>query len=164
MKTTKFIITICLLFFIISVTAQKVEYQGKEYKIKKDLIFLDGVDVTPNLTVSEQTAIKDSLKRQIALEKAEAEQKKAEKERKKAEKKQKQAEKAQKKAENEVKKREKAQSNLAKSQKKYKRDTEKYENLKTKGKLSPEDEGKWLKKLNKQKENIEKAEKKVRKM
>ena len=154
-KNIKLAISMLLLFVIAIVHAQKVEYQGKEYKVKKDLIFLDGIDVTPNLTVSEQTAIKDALKRQMDLEKAEKEQKKAEK-------KQKQAEKKQKKAEKEVKKREKAQSNLEKAHKKYKKDTEKYEKLKTKGKLSPEDEGKWLKKLEKQKEKIEKAEKKVR--
>ena len=157
MKHIKLLISMVLLFAVTLVQAQKVEYQGKEYKIKKDLIFLDGVDVTPNLTVSEQTAIKEALKRQVALEKAEKEQKKAEKKQKKAEKKRKKAEK-------EVKKREKAQSNLEKSQKKYKKDTEKYEKLKTRGKLSPQDEEKWLKKLEKQKEKIEKAEKKVRKM
>ena len=157
MKNVKLRVLMLLLFAVGLIHAQKVEYQGKEYKVKKDLIFLDGVDVTPNLTVSEQTAIKDALKRQIDFEKVEKEQKRAEK-------KQKQAEKKQKKAEKEVKKREKAQRNLEKSQKKLKKDTTKYEKLKANGKLSPEDEGKWLKRLEKLKEKIEKAEKKVRKM
>ena len=150
MKHVKLFITLSLLVMVTFVSAQKIEYQGKEYKIKKDLIFLDGVDVTPNLTVSEQTAIKDALKNKVALEKAEKEQKKAEK-------KQKEAEKAE-------KKREKAESNLEKGQKKLKKDTAKYEKLKVDGKLSPQDEEKWLKKLDKQKENIEKAQKKLRKI
>ena len=157
MKHVKLFITLSLLVMVTFVSAQKIEYQGKEYKIKKDLIFLDGVDVTPNLTVSEQTAIKDALKNKVALEKAEKKQKEAEKAEKKAEKKQKKAEKA-------VKKREKAESNLEKGQKKLKKDTAKYEKLKVDGKLSPQDEEKWLKKLDKQKENIEKAQKKLRKM
>ncbi|PID69226.1 MAG: hypothetical protein CR989_02895 [Flavobacteriales bacterium] len=151
MKKLQFILTLFLLLLSVTVLAQKIEYNGKEYHVKKDKIFLDGVDVTTSLNDAERTAIKTTLAEKLAREKK---LKEAEEAQKKAEKKQKKAEKSQKKAEKKLKKRENAQKALEKSQKKHKKDMAKYEKLKRKGKLSPEDEGKWLKKLEKQKEKI----------
>ncbi|PWH83610.1 hypothetical protein DIS18_03390 [Algibacter marinivivus] len=146
--------------------AQDVSFNGVTYEIKKDRIFKDSVDVTDVLSVDEKAEIRaafDKKMTQIAaseetkkrIEKAEKEQEKAEKDQKRAEKKQKKAEKA-------LKKKEKAQSNFDKSTKKHKDAIKKYEKLKKKGKLSPQDEEKWLEKINKYKEASAKAKKKLK--
>ena len=80
--------------------------------------------------------------------------KKLEKETKKAEKLQKEAEKKQKKAEKTLKKQQKSQDRLNKATKKLESSQKKYEKLKRKGKLSPQDETKWAKKLEGYKEAI----------
>ena len=154
MKYFKILITLCGLFIVTTITAQKIEYQGKEYLVKKDNIFYNDEDVTHNLTELEQNAIKNNLKIEIDKE-AEIEKK---------EKTQKKAEKDLKKAEKELKKRQKTQNNLYKNQDKYNKDLRKYEKLKYKGKLSPENEAKWLKKLAKEKEKLEDSKKKLRKL
>lgn len=84
---------------------------------------------------------------------------KAEKERKKAQKAQKKAEKEQKKA---LKQKEKAQSDYNKAVKDLEQAQSKFERLKNKGKLSPNDEAKWLEKIQKLNGKIEKAEKKLK--
>ncbi len=134
--------------------AQKVTYQGKDYKIKGDKIFIGKEDITASLSVQEQSNIKSHLQKNLDLAKAE-------KQRKKAEKKQKKTEKEHKKAENAIKKQKKAVDNLAKSKKKLEKESMKFDKLKAKGKLSPEDEIKWLKKLEKLQAKIGKAQKKV---
>lgn len=123
-----------------------------------------------------------SLENQMALEKADKERvkelEKAEKEREKAEKAQKKAEKELKKLEKERKKLDKARSNVAKDKKRISsqskdivKNTEKFEKLKRKGKLSPNDEIKWLDRLKKKqekledlKEDLKKSEKKLDKL
>lgn len=158
--------------FSISINAQEIEKNGKLYKVKNERIFLDGKDVTETLKLEEKSAIlkqansvseKNRLK-EIAL-KNEADTKKQaeklEKEKKKAEKAQKKAEKKQKKAEKALKKKLKAQKKLDKATKKLESSQKKYNKLKGKGKLSPEDEAKWLDKLEGYREAIEKAKKKI---
>ena len=144
--------------FAISLQAQEVNFNGATYKIKGKTILQEGADVTTTLSAEEQAGVWDAFNKQKALEKERAA---AEKAIKKAEKEQKKAEKAQKKAEKELKARQKAQSKFEDANEDYKDGLAKYEKLKEKGKLSPNDEAKWLKKIEGLKEDIEKAKKKL---
>ena len=161
----KYLILLLLVGFGYTVGAQEVNFNGKTYKIKKEQVFKDGIDVTETLTIEEKQQIRAAFDKKMAqikeseevakrLEKAEKEQKKAEKERKKVEKEQKKLEKA-------LKKKEKAQSNFEKAVKKHEDAIKKYEKLKTKGKLSPVDEEKWLKKIDGLKDDIDKTKRKL---
>lgn len=154
----KNLIIVWLLACCIHLNAQEVNFNGAVYLVKGDTILKDGIDVTNTLNIEEQQSIRSTLEKieeqEEVAEKKEKELKKAEKEQKKAENKQKSAEKA-------LKKREKAHSNFEKSGKKYEDAISKYEKLKKKGKLSPEDEGKWLKKIDKLKEANEKTKRKL---
>ncbi|ALJ05859.1 hypothetical protein APS56_12285 [Pseudalgibacter alginicilyticus] len=138
--------------------AQEVNVNGKVYTVKKEAIFKDGADITETLTIEEKDNIKDKLENKIRLEKEEkeraAQNKKAEKEQKKAESKQKATEKA-------LNKKVKAQANFEKADKKYDDAVKKYEKLKGKGKLSPNDESKWLNKIEKLKKSSDKAKSKL---
>ena len=112
---------------------------------------------------------KDEKKREKEnkLVKAEKERKeekvdrREEKEQKKAAHRQQQAEKEQKKKEKKLKAKEKAIINHKEAKKKLKKTEEKYQKLKELGELSPNDEAEWLEKIEKLKEKLAKAEKKV---
>jgi len=162
----KYILIILFLGLGFFSTAQEVEKNGKKYVVKKDKIFLEGTDVTSTFSVEEQAQLKDEFSRlakEIKLKKEEEKRlKNAEKDQKKAEKDRKRAESKQKKAEKELKQKEKAQSNYEKATKNYSQAQSKYERLKQKGKLSPKDEAKWLKKLESLNEKVAKAEKKMK--
>lgn len=113
----------------------------------------------------EEKVLKDAERakkeEEKALKKKEDVAKKLEKENKKAIKAQKKAEKAQKKAEKAIKKKEKLQKNFEKAESSLEKGQKKYEKLKGKGKLSPEDEKKWLEKLEKLSEKVTKAKRKL---
>lgn len=155
-KKIKILIATVLLFTVTLVHAQKINHQGKVYEVKKDRIFLKGKDISQTLSATEASAIKDALRHKVTLEKVQAEKKKIEK-------KLKAAEKEQRKTAIQAKKRAKTQAKLAKHQDKLRKETKKFETLKDKGRLSPIDEKKWLKKLDKYKVRVQKAEKKARK-
>jgi hypothetical protein len=148
-------ILILALFFGLglAVNSQEVKINEAVYKVKGGTILKDGIDVTEILSEAEKSEILTVLGEQNQL-KADEELveklKKAEKDVKKAEKKQKRSEKA-------LKIKIKAQSNFEKTGKKYEVAIKKYEKLKKKGELSPEDEGKWLNKIEKLKKTLEKA-------
>lgn len=93
--------------------------------------------------------------------KEEKAERKEEKEVKKEERKQEKAEKEQKQKEKELKAKEKAIKNHKEAKKKLKNTETKYKKLKEKGELSPNDEAEWLEKIEKLKEKLAKAEKKV---
>lgn len=146
--------------------AQDINLNGVNYEIKNDRVFKAGVDITDTLSADEKQDILQAFdKKMTQIEASEATKKrieKAEKEQEKAEKDQKKAEKKQKRAEKELKKRKKAQSNFDKTTKKHKAAISKYEKLKKRGKLSPQDEAKWLEKIDKYKVASEKAKKKLK--
>lgn len=158
MKSIKVLITIILLFGVTISQAQKIEYNGVNYVVKKNAIFMDGKDITNTLSLEEQVNIKNTLSQKILTDKK---LKEAEKAQKKSEKKQKAAEKKQKKAENEIKKKEKAKKNYSEAQNRYEKELKRHEKLRNKGKLSPEDEVKWQKKLDGLQNKIEKAKRKM---
>ncbi len=158
MKNVKLFIAIVCFFMVALVNAQKIEHEGKEYHVKGEKILLNGVDITADLSADEQLVIKNKLKNKIATEKR---LKSAEKAQKQAENKQKKAEKKQKQAEKELKRSEKAQKNYENAMEKYSDAQKKYEKLKNKGKLSPVDEEKWIKKLENLKDNVEKNRKRA---
>ncbi|MEO8774360.1 MAG: hypothetical protein ABI263_10225 [Gelidibacter sp.] len=139
----------------VAVNAQEVISEGKVYEVKGKAIFQDGVDITSSLLIEERDPIYKALKNQINDEKN------VEKARKKLEKAAKNAEKAEKKALKDLKKKQKAQDNVNKAVRKFDQQEEKYQKLKNSGKLSPNDESKWLKKLNGYKHDLEKARTKL---
>ena len=159
MKNVKIFIAIVSLFMVTLLSAQQIEHEGKEYRVMGEKIFLNGVEVTADLSADEQLVIKNKLKSKIATDKK---IKSAEKAQKRAENKQKKAEKKQKQAEKDLKKREKIQQNYKNAQQKYSDAQNKYEKLKNRDKLSPVDEAKWLKKLETLKESLDKNEKRLK--
>lgn len=158
MKNIKSLVTMFLILLVTIAHAQKIQYGGKEYNVKKDRIFFETIDVTDSLTNNQVLAIKARLQEKLAVERK---IKDAEKAQKKAEKKVKKAEKAQKKAERELKWRLDAERELKKNKERYAKELKKYEKLKKREKLSLEDEAKWQKKLNALKLKIEKSKKKL---
>lgn len=147
-----------ILLFIglgITVNAQTVTKDGKAYEVKGKSIFHEGVDVTADLLSDEKSYIFKTHKDFVKAEK------KAEKERKKIEKEAKKAEKERKKAEKELKRRNKAIDNLNKKTRKFDQNQDKYNRLKNRGDLSPNEDAKWMKKLNKLKHDVEKARRKA---
>lgn len=161
MKNLNILFTIACLLFTSLLSAQQIEFKGKKYQVKGDIILLDGVDVTNSFTTAQQITLQNKLKNKIILEKK---IKKAEKAEKKAVSKQKKAEKKQKHAEKDLNKRVKIQKNYEISKKKYKQSQKKYKKLKNRGKLSLEDESKWLNKIEKSKERMNKNEKRLKRL
>ncbi len=150
----KFWIRLLCLVLGFTLQAQNIVVNGQEYQVKGETILEDKIDVTEKLSLEERESIFKTIESKIEKEKQEA-GKKVEKELEKAKK-------EQKKAEKELKSREKAQSKFDKADKKHKQAFEKYEKLKKKGKLSPQDEKKWLSKIEKLKVNHEKARQKLK--
>jgi hypothetical protein len=149
MKKIQFLFTLIFIFLVTISYAQEVVHKDKTYTIKKESIYLAKEDVTKTLSpemVNEIFAIHTVNEAKIKAAKQ------AEKEKKAAEKKVKKAEKA-------LKKKEKAQKNLVKANDKLKNAIKKHKNLKKKGDLSPNDERKWLSKIQKLKKKVTKAEK-----
>ncbi|MGC1472263.1 MAG: hypothetical protein WA775_06700 [Psychroserpens sp.] len=148
-----------------STQAQTVVKDGKTYEVKKDAIFIDGQDVTADLSTDNKVSILDSARlineATVLKQQAEKEAKQLEKERVKAEKALKKAEKEQKRAEKALKKKEKAQEHFEKTNKKLNDAKKKYKKLLKKGKLSPNDQEKWLEKIEDLKEDLEKAQNKM---
>lgn len=159
--------------------AQEVEYEGVKYEVKEKAIFQDGKDVTSTLSAEKQQEImaihektkmtaleaekavqvaeKEQKEAEKAAQKLEKERKEAEKAIKKAEKAQKLAEKEQRRAEKELKRKQHAQDDFEKATKRLQQNQDKYERLKHKGKLSPNDEEKWLKRIEGYREDLDKA-------
>ena len=158
MKTLKVFLTVVLLFAITISFAQKVDYNGTTYRVKGNAIFMGKNDVTSTLSPDEQANIKNRLSKQILADKK---LKEAEKAQKKAEKSQKKAEKKQRAAEKKIKQAEKAKDNYSDAQNKYKKELKKHQKLQSKGKLSPEDEINWQKKLEGLKNKIDKLKRKL---
>ena len=169
---------IVLLFFAISFSsfAQTLEKDGKTYEVKDEKIFLNGEDVTGTLNAEEKviilkeaTGISEKLKteekakeeKEKADKKKEKAAEKLQKEQKKAEKTAKKAEKERKKAEKALKKEKKLKDNYKSAQDKLAKAQAKYEKLKKRGKLYPVDETKWLEKIDKLSEKVEKAKRKL---
>ena len=152
MKIKTIIVLLVCMLFAVSAFSQKITYANKEYKIKGKKIFFEGKDVSDSFSEEEKVAIFEKLKAQKEKNKKEKkEEKKAKKEEKKIEK----AEKEQKKQENALGDYDDAVDKLETTQAKFER-------LKRKGKLSPNDEVKWLDKIAKLKEKISTKKKKLK--
>ena len=154
----KSIITLIIILLGIGFTfAQEVTLDDKKYQVDDKTIWSNGTDVTNVLNEEQQQKIFDlaEVKRkelkqieleQKASEKSKKQAEKQSKQLKKLEKQQKKTQKALKKKENVIAKKAKAEKQLTKAEKEAKKVQSKYEKLSKKGKLSTEDEAKWLKK------------------
>ena len=153
MKKTQSLLTLIFLFLVTISYAQEVVYKDTTYTVKRKSIYLAKVDVTKTLNpekVNEIFAI-----HKINEDKIDA-IKKAAKEKKASEKKLKKAEKA-------LKNKVKAQKKLSKANDNLKSGIKKFNKLKKKGDLSPNDNQKWLEKIEKLKKKVAKAEKNFKK-
>lgn len=140
-----------VIFFLslgFAVNAQHVIHEGTAYEVKGKSIFSNGTDVTHDLDQDEKNHILKAHKSQVKADK------KIEKARKKKEK-------ADKKAAKNLKKKQKAQDKYLKATKKLEKNEAKYNKLKDAGKLSPNAEEKWLKKLDRFKKDVDKKRKKL---
>ena len=136
----------------VSAFSQKVTYANKEYKIKGEKIYFEGKDVSASFSEEDKIALFQKLKAQKEKNKEEKkEAKKAKKEKNKVKK----AEKEQKKQENVLDDYDDVVDKLETTQAKFER-------LKRKGKLSPNDEVKWLDKIAKLKEKVSAKKKKLK--
>lgn len=158
MKTLKLVIFTLFIFATSLCYSKNVKNCGVTNLEKDKSISMAENDVTSTLSSEQQTTIKNNLDQEILTDKK---IKEAEKAKKKAEKARKKAEKKQKAAEKQLKKAEKAKKNYFDTQKKYERELKKHQKLQSKGKLSPENEIKWQKKLDGLKNKIEKFRKKL---
>src|SRR5210317_254339 len=104
----RYLILLIFLSSGIIANAQKVETNGKVYKVKGEKIFQSGKDITHLLSETEKAKIKDALKLKTESIKDIKKKEKNKKEIKKKDKKQKKLEKSQKKAEKQIKRSEKA--------------------------------------------------------
>ncbi len=155
----KFYITLLFVCMTVVVNAQEVVSNGETYEVKGKSILKDGVDVTTSLNIEEQAQIMAAFKeKKIQIKEA----KEREKQIKLAEKRQKVAEKKQRRAEKALKKKERAQSDYDKAIKRHEQAISKYERLKRRGKLSPNDEERTLKRIEDLKSDIDKAQNKLK--
>lgn len=129
-----------------ALNAQHVIHDGTAYEVKGRSIFSNGENVTDALHVDEKNTIFRTHKSQVRADK-------------RAEKAKKKQEKAHKKAAKDLKRKQKAQDRYLKATKKLQRNQAQYDRLKERGKLSPNAEDKWLKKLDRYKKNVEKRRK-----
>lgn len=143
MKNWIFIFFLSLGF---ALNAQHVIHEGTAYEVKGKSIFSNGADVTNTLHTDKKNTIFKTHKSQVRADK------RAEKARKKQEK-------AQKRAAKDLKKKQKAQDRYLKATKRLEQNQAKYDRLKERGRLSPNAEDKWLKKLDRYKKNVEKRRK-----
>jgi hypothetical protein len=126
--------------------AQHVVSEGVAYEVKGKSIFKEGIDITHSLDKTQKDRILKTHRTKIRSEK------RAERARKKQEK-------ARKKAAKDLKRKQKAQNRYLKATKKLEQNELKYNRLKERGRLSPKDEEKWLKKLDRFKKDVEKRRK-----
>lgn len=139
----------------ITVNAQQVIHNGKIHEVKGKVIFHEGEDITSSLHTDERESIFKKLKKQLK------EDKNAEKAINQRENDIKKAQKSQSKAEKALKQKQKANDKFNMASKKLNQNQDKYQKLKDKGKLSPNDEAKWLKKLEGFKKDVEKSRRKL---
>ncbi|WP_405608462.1 hypothetical protein [Polaribacter sp. Asnod1-A03] len=153
MKKTQFILSLIFIFLVSISYAQDVNYKNKTYTVKGKSIYLAKENITEKLNEDAKKEI--FLANKINVDKA--------KKIAKDEKKLKQAEKKAKKVEKALKTKAKAQNSLKKAKKKLNNAIKKHQSFKIKGDLSPNDSKKWLSKIEKYKNNVEKAEKRLAK-
>ncbi len=140
-----------IIFFLglcVSINAQQVISKGKVYEVNGKAIFHDGVDITSTLLLNEKDHIYKTLKSQKKGLRS------AEKTREKLEKSANNSEKA-------LKHKKKALDKFNKATKKLEQNQRKFDRLKFKGKLSPNDEANWLKKLEDYKKDVENSRRKM---
>ncbi|EGV42299.2 hypothetical protein BZARG_485 [Bizionia argentinensis JUB59] len=175
------ILSIALVFSLSACATkhQVITESGEIYQVQGDKFFNQGKEVTSLISAEDKDGIITTLNKRLESEAEVAAQQKAlqdaqdhsEELRKDAEKAQKEAIKAQKKAKKEsealqkrLKNEKKTRDNYVKSRNELKKAQSKYEKLHDKGKLTPKDEYKWAKKLNKLTKDFDKAEKKLNKI
>ena len=168
----KYIYILALSFLILACgSSEQVIYDGSVYGIKGDKIYKRGEKVNESLSDELKTNIRQTLDARLALEKEieakkealEAEQKAQEKALKDAENALKKAEQEQKALEKAAEKKEKLREAFIDANSKYKDQKDKYQKLHDAGKLSPNDEEKWAKRLDKLKSKMEEAERELNK-
>ena len=166
--------TFLIIVLIVFQASAQVSYNNQTYKVKGSKIYIDNEEVTSKLSEIEKEQIyilkedainADKIARKIEKveDKRKDDLKAAEKAKNKLEKKHKKSEKALKKHKKELKNKAKAQKKYSKAEAKLEDLEKKYTKLKRKGKLSVDEETKYLDKIESYKKKLAKAKKKLRK-
>ncbi|WP_417238273.1 hypothetical protein [Bizionia sp.] len=141
---------------------------GKKYEVKGNTFYHQGKEVTDKISAEEKDHIVTKLNKKLETEAEVASQQRALKEaRSRAEKVQKEARKAEKQAkalDKKLKAEAKARKNYIKAKNNLDTAQKKYNRLRKKGDLSPNEEAKWTKRLNKLSNQMKKADKALNKL
>lgn len=164
MKHSKllFIIIFVLIAGSCGTTEKVITDAGAVYEVKGNHFYTNGEEVTETLTDDEKDAIRSQLEDRLDAEKEALKQKKAlEEVVKEAEKAKEEAIEEQEAIESALERKEKARQAFFKAKDKLQNAKEEYERAYKKGKLSPNDEEEWAKKIEGLEEDVQSAQKEL---
>ena len=164
MKHSKllFIIFFVLIAGSCGTTEKVITDAGAVYEVRGNHFYTNGEEVTETLTDDEKDAIRSQLDERLDAEKEALKQKKAlEEVVKEAEKAKEEAIEEQEAIESALERKEKARQAFFKAKDKLQNAKEEYERAYKKGKLSPNDEEEWAKKIEGLEEDVQSAQKEL---
>lgn len=160
-KTGVYIVALTALISCIS-SERVIANDGTVYQVKNDNFFNKGEDVTDKLTDIEKKSIKSILEKRLEAEElAKQKQDEIAKSLDALKKKEKELKDKQREIEEKIENRQDARDNFFDIREQLNDVKDKYKKLKDDGKLSPEDEAKWNKRLKKLETDLNEAELKV---
>ena len=156
------IIAIVAILFSCASSERVITNDGKVYKVKGDSFYNDGEDVSNQLSALEKEKIKSILEKQIqAKEEAAEKQERIEESLEEWRKKEKELKEQQKALEDKIENREEAREQFFEIKEDLESVKTEYQQLKDKDELSPKEEAKWQKRLNKLEGKLKEAELKI---
>ncbi|WP_044401766.1 hypothetical protein [Lacinutrix sp. Hel_I_90] len=166
MKHSNLLFIIFLVFIVASCgsTEKVITDAGAVYEVRGNHFYSNGEEVTETLTDDEKDTIMSQLDERLDAEKEALKQKKAlEEVVKEAEKTKEEAIEKQEAIERALERKEKARQTFFKAKEKLQSAKEAYERAYKKGKLSPNDEEEWAKKIESLEEDLESAQRELNK-
>jgi chromosome segregation ATPase len=164
MKHSNLLFIIFLMFIAASCgsTEKVITDAGAVYEVKGNTFYKNGEDVTETLTDDKKEAIKSELEERLEAEEEALKQKEdLEDVVKEAEKTKEEAIEKQEAIESALERKEKARQAFFKAKDKLQKAKEKYERFHKKGKLSPNEEEEWAKKIEGLEEDVQSAQKEL---
>lgn len=156
-------LTISLIVLSCGSSEKVIMNDGTVYKVEGNSFYKKGKDVSENLSETEKEKILNTLNERLEYEKAAQErQEELEERREELEKAQEEAEAKQKALEEELEEKKEAREAFFDAKEELEKQQKKYKRLHDNGKLSPNDEEKWAKKLKDLKQELNKAENKIK--
>ena len=161
---TRIIITTLITLILLSCGSNErvITNEGKVYKVKGDLFYNNGKDVTNKLSSIEKERIQSILEKRLEAEKvAKEKQEQIEESLKQLKQREKELKDRQNQLEDKIKKREDARDDFFEIRDNLNDVKGEYQKLKDTGKLSPKEEAKWKKRLKKLELKLNRAELKL---